>query len=94
MPDITSLATIPALAAIIVALVQVTKGYFRTDVIPFVALGSGVILAILVGLAQAHIVDVASLVTYGLFGLLAGLTATGGYEATIDKWKKPASDTK
>ncbi len=89
MPDIQSLAQIPVLAAIIVALVQVFKPEITNKaIVPAITVLVGIILGVVVQGALGHLDGITSYLQAGLFGMIAGLSATGLYENTLDKAAK------
>lgn len=87
MPDVQSLAQIPVLAAILTALMQAVKVELSPKYVPAVTVLIGIVLGVIVQIALGHVHAWADAFQAGLFGLIAGLSATGLYENTIDKAK-------
>ncbi|TAK33501.1 MAG: hypothetical protein EPO21_13070 [Chloroflexota bacterium] len=87
MVDISQFLNVGALATLILILLQLLKGRIKTDYTPYVSILIGVVLMVLFGWIQALVKTPSDLVTYALSGLLSGLLAVGGYEASIDKIK-------
>ncbi len=91
MVDLSQFAGVGGIAAL-AGLVGVIIGAFypkswSTDYKPHVATVLAIVLAILIGLATGSLKTGADWLSWGLGGLLAGLSAVGGYEATWDKLK-------
>lgn len=58
---------------------------------PHVSALLAILLAVLIGYTTGSLKTGGDWLSWGLGGLLAGLSAVGGYEATWDKLKKPQS---
>lgn len=82
--------------AVLAGLVGVLVGAFypkglNQDYKPHVSTVLAIILALLIGFTTGNIQTGADWLSWGLGGLLAGLSAVGAYEATWDKLKKPST---
>lgn len=87
MIDLTPYGTVAGLAVLIGILVQVFKSQLNKEGIPYVAMALGVVLALLIGYARGQVVGLEAVINHGIGGLLAGLLAVGGYEASIQRIK-------
>ncbi len=85
MVDLTQFGTVAGLALLVGIVIQVLKPLVAAKVVPYLALGLGLVLAVLIGFALGRITSTELLASYLVGGLLAGLAAIGGYEATLDK---------
>jgi len=88
MLDIQSLAQIPVLAAVLTALVQLFKPEIANKAyVPAITVLLGIMMGIVVQGALGHLAGIDSWIQAGLFGMIAGLSATGLYENSLDKIK-------
>jgi hypothetical protein len=88
MIDLNQFLTVGGLATFLLLLTQALKTYVpKVDAqyIPFATLGLGVLLGEGFAASTAHLTTSQDWVSYGVGGLIAGFTAIGGYEATLDK---------
>ena len=85
MIDLSQFQTVVGLAVLIGIIVQFVKGYLTAGVIPWVAIVLGIVLAVVIGMVKSELVSSEAVVSYVIGGLLAGLTAIGGYESSLDK---------
>ena len=83
MVDLSQFGTIAGLAALIALIIRfVYPEDWPKPVKPYTALGLGIVLALVIGLALGKIHVGADWLSWGIGGFMAGVTATGGYEAT------------
>lgn len=88
MVDLNQFLTVGGLAAFLLLLTQALKTYVPTvdaRYIPFATLGLGVVSGEIFAGTTGHLLAQQDWVSYGVGGLIAGFTAIGGYEATLDK---------
>lgn len=88
MIDLAQFLTVGGLATFLILLSQALKTYLPpTDVryIPYATLGLGVACGELFAGTTGHLITSQDWLSYGVGGLIAGFTAIGGYEATLDK---------
>lgn len=87
MVQIDQFTTVGTLAALILVIAQFAKAFLEPKYIPYLSVASGVVLMVVFGGLTEGVNTANDLVGYALGGLFAGLTAVGGYEATIDKFR-------
>lgn len=95
MVDLSQFWSVGGLAVLVAALIQVAKlGPLGADAckpwIPYIAMALGITLSVVIGWGLVRMGTPADKVSAVLGGLLAGLVATGFYQATIDPLKKAA----
>lgn len=95
MLDLSQFGTVGGLAVAVGLIMQLLKATILPPnlkpFIPWMAIGGGVILALLYGVAFNQSGS-AALAQLALTGLSGGLTATGGYQALVDAFKpRPAA---
>ncbi|MCL5264918.1 MAG: hypothetical protein M1343_06970 [Chloroflexi bacterium] len=93
MVDISQFSSVGALAVLVLLIIEVFKSKLDQEKAPYAAIVIGIVLAFVFGYVQHLINSPADLVSYVVGGALAGLTAVGGYEATIDKIKVKSDGT-
>ena len=85
MVDLSQFGSIAGLAALVGLIIQVVKSQIQKTLIPYVAIGIGIVLAVLIGLALGQIHAAADVASWIVGGLLSGVAAIGGYEATLNQ---------
>ena len=88
MIDLSEFQTVVGLAVLVGIIIQFVKGYLDAAVVPWAAIVLGIVLAVVIGLVREQIGSADAAVSYIIGGLLAGLTAIGGYESSIDKLRR------
>lgn len=92
MIDLNQFLTVGGLATFLLLLTQALKAYIpsaEARYIPFATLGLGILFGEVFAGATGHLSITQDWLSYGIGGLIAGFTAIGGYEATLDKMLNP-----
>lgn len=88
MLDLSQFTSVGGLAVLLVVIIQFLKTSIGSRAaVPWVSVALGIVLMILFNWVAGNVKTPAEWVSYGFGGFVAGLTATGGYEATVDKIK-------
>jgi hypothetical protein len=88
MIDLNQFLTISGLAGFLMILLQAFKRQTPPAVLPYVpyiASALGIVCALLFAFSTGNITTLQSGVSYGVTGLLAGLSSVGLYQHTLDK---------
>jgi hypothetical protein len=91
--DLNQYLTFGGLSALLTLLIAFVKTYVvqdRPNLLPYLAVGAGVILAPLFAIVTGHVAAPADAVSYLMLGLLAGLASIGIHETTINQINPPA----
>lgn len=90
--DFTPYLSVAGLGALLFAALSAAKLVVALPpkIVPYVALGAGVVLELTFAGVTDHLTSANAALGYGAIGLLAGLTAIGVHESTLDKLRPPA----
>ena len=88
MVDLNNYASIVGLAGLIGLILQfLWPQGISTKLKPYVGCAIGLLFSLAIGYVMGNIKSGADWLSWAIGGFLSGVTATGGYELTVDKLK-------
>lgn len=90
---LSQLLTVGGVTAVVLVLIQAIKGRLPDDWEALIAIGLGIVLAVLASLAQGNY-SVAAMAQAALTGLLGGAAAVGAYKAQVPAGILPSKPDK
>ena len=83
--DVTQVANVAAISTLVMTLVHFTKKGLAPILVALYAVLLGIVLALIAGEALDKLQSAPAIAQFALMGFLAGVTAIGEYELTLDK---------